>query len=189
MCSLGYMKGIDNMNNNTINGLLGTKTEQNLRNAAANEALSHVKYMIYSDIAKKEGKPGAARYFDRHASHEIEHAELWLSYLDELSDTDENLDSAKRSETYEANDYYPSLSKTAAEEGFTEIADKFRMAGTVENHHLMTLEELSESLAIDHHDDPETVWCCTNCGYHTKGNMPPERCPLCNYPKHYFVKE
>lgn len=183
------MKGIDNMNNTTKNGLNGTKTEQNLIDAAAKEALSHVKYMIYSDIAKEEGNLRAARHFDEHAGHEKEHAELWLSYLDELSDTDENLDCAKRAENYEANDYYPSLSKTAAEEGFTEIADKFRMASTVEKHHLMTLEELSECLAIDHHDDPETVWCCTNCGYHTKGNMPPERCPLCNYPKHYFVKE
>ena len=34
----------------------------------------------------------------------------------------------------------------------------------------------------------DTVWVCLNCGYRTKGNEPPEECPLCSYPKGYFER-
>lgn len=179
------------MNNTSKSSLSGSKTEQNLKDAASNEALAHVRYTLFSDIAKESGQLEAARLFENHASHEKEHAELWLSYLDELSDTDDNLDRALKGEIYESTEYYPSFSKTASDEGFYEISDKFRMAGDVEKHHAKNLERLAEELAKGEHtsDDAECVWCCTNCGYHTKGNMPPERCPLCGYPKWYFTKE
>ena len=178
------------MNNTPKSGITGTKTEQNLRDAATNEALAHVRYMLFSDIAKEEGKLEASRQFSRLANHEKEHAELWLSYLDELSDPDENLDRAIRGETYESSEYYPGLAKVSDEEGFTEIANKFRMTGAVEKSHANELIKLSEAMANGLHrsENADTEWICTNCGYHTKGNMPPERCPLCSYPKKYFTK-
>lgn len=179
------------MSSKSKSSLVGTKTEQNLKSAASNEALAHVRYTLFSDIAKESGQLEAARNFDTLARHEKEHAELWLSYLDELSDTDDNLDKALRGEIYEMEEYYPSLSRTASEEGFYEISDKFRMTGEVEKHHAAKLEKLAEIMAKGEHasDDAECVWYCTNCGYHTMGNMPPERCPLCGYPKWYFTKE
>ena len=178
------------MKNNHKSGLSGSKTEQNLKDAAANEALAHIKYMIYSDIAKDAGELEAARMFDKHAGHEKEHAELWLSYLDELSDTDDNLDRAIRGETYESTEYYPDYARIAKEEGFYEISDKFMMTGEVEKQHTSHLNELADAMANNQlkQGDAETEWCCTNCGYHTKGNIPPEVCPLCGYPKWYFTK-
>lgn len=178
------------MNNNIKNGLEGTKTGQNLRTAAANEALAHVKYTLFSDIASEAGQMEAARMFNEMASHEKEHAELWLSYLDELSDTEDNLDRSIRGESYEANESYPEYSRIAAEEGFSELSDKFRMAATAEGGHAERYSELSERMADGsmYTGDADTTWYCTNCGYRTKGNMPPERCPLCSYPKGYFSK-
>lgn len=178
------------MNNNIKNGLEGTKTGQNLRTAAANEALAHIKYTLFSDIASEAGQMEAARMFDEFAHQEKEHAELWLSYLDELDDTEENLDKAIRGETYESKEFYPEYSRIASEEGFGEISDKFRMTANAENGHSGKLSELSKQMSDGslYKGNADTTWYCTNCGYRTKGNIPPEHCPLCSYPKGYFKK-
>lgn len=178
------------MKNNTTSGLAGTKTEQNLMEAARGEALAHTKYMIYSEMAAEAGETEAARTFKNFADNEKEHAELWLGYLGELGETEDNLNSAIQGETFENANFYPEASRIAAHEGFMELSEKFRMAGSVEGHHAKAYQRLSEDMASGnmHEGNADTEWVCTNCGYRTKGNMPPEYCPLCSYPSSYFVK-
>lgn len=178
------------MNNYTRSGLAGTKTEQNLMEAARSEALAHTKYMLYSEMASEAGEREAAQTFENFANNEKEHAELWLGYLGELGETDDNINSAVTGETFESSNFYPEASRIAAEEGFTELAEKFRMAGTVEGHHAEAYRKLSDDMAKGtmHTGNADTEWVCSNCGYHTKGNIPPEYCPLCSYPNSYFVK-
>ncbi len=178
------------MNNNTRSGLAGTKTEQNLMEAARGEALAHTKYMLYSKMASQAGEPEVARTFENFANNEKEHAELWLGYLGELGEPEDNINSAVAGENFEASSFYPEASRVASEEGFTELAEKFRMAGTVEARHAEAYQKLSDDMAKGnmHTGNADTEWMCTSCGYRTKGNMPPEYCPLCSYPDSYFVK-
>lgn len=169
----------------------GTKTQVNLRDAASNEAIAHVKYELYSKLAKSLKQFEIAELFEKLAGEELSHAELWLSYLDEISDTEQNLDSAINNESFESEVYYPELSKIAKDEGFDEIADKLSMTADVEAHHDEYLSKIYDEFISNsmRNGSAETQWHCTNCGYHTKGNLPPDRCPLCNYLKEYFEKE
>ncbi|MCR5353875.1 MAG: rubrerythrin family protein, partial [Clostridiales bacterium] len=106
--------------------LSGTKTEQNLRTAANGEAMAYTKYAIFADIAKKDGFEEIADVFSAFAGNEKEHAEIWLEYLGEIGNTITNLKNASSGENFESGELYPDASKTAYEEGFTEIGDKFR---------------------------------------------------------------
>lgn len=178
------------MEKHANNGLNGTKTKQNLIDASQKEALAYTKYKLYSDIAHNEMEEDISRMFSNFADNEKEHAELWLGYLNELGTTQQNLDSAIHGETFEKDTYYPELSRVAKEEGFHELSEKFRMAGTVEANHANMLTQVAKNLADGslYTGDANTQWICLNCGYITKGNTPPDRCPLCNYPKSYFKK-
>lgn len=178
------------MNTNHNTGLHGTKTEKNLADAAKNESLAFTKYTIYSDIAHEQGHHRVAEMFKNLAKQEREHAELWLGYLGEYGDTADNLNDSVFAESYQAGEYYPSLSETAAHEGFDELADKFRMAGKAEQHHGIALSALNDEMTLGtmYEGNEDTEWECTCCGYTTKGNAPSERCPLCGYPKSYSKK-
>ena len=170
--------------------LSGTKTEQNLKTAASGEAMAYTKYTLFSDIAKKEGYEEIADVFSSFAGNEKEHAEIWLEYLGEIGDTKTNLKNAASGEGFESGEFYPDASKTAYDEGFSEIGDKFRMTGTVEKSHEGEYKKISKETENGEafSGGAETTWTCLNCGYTVQGNPPPDRCPLCSYPKGYFAK-
>ena len=67
-----------------------------------------------------------AEIFLKTARNEQEHARLWYEELGGLGDTAENLLSAAEGENYEWTDMYARFAKDAEEEGFPELAAKFR---------------------------------------------------------------
>ena len=178
------------MANQIQSALTGTKTEQNLMTALDGESKAHTKYMLYSQRAKQEGYYDIARTWDEIAGQEKEHAELWLEYLDEIGDTRDNLELAAAGEEYEYESMYPEFARIAREEGFPEIAEKFERVGQIEQDHMAQYEKHSEDMIKDriYEGSAETDWKCTNCGYRTKGNCPPERCPVCCYDKCHIRK-
>ena len=172
------------------NALHGTKTEELLKQAARGEAQAFTRYMLFSGMADQEGYEPIRRLFEQTAGNEKEHAELWYGYLDELGNTEENLESALSGEKFESKTFYPDAARVAKDEGFDEISDKFAMTGSVEGNHGATFAKMLDNLRDGklYTGDADTVWVCLNCGYRTKGNEPPEECPLCSYPKGYFEK-
>lgn len=178
------------MEQQTQSALAGTKTEQNLRDAARGEALAHTKYLLFSHIAANDGQEVLSRMFGQFADNEKEHAELWLGYLNELGSNEENLENALSGERFENTTFYPEAARVAEEEGFEELADKFRMTADVEGHHASAYGKMLDALRDGdlYEGDAETEWLCLNCGFRTKGNMPPEQCPLCSYPRGFFTK-
>lgn len=173
-----------------MSALNGTKTEQNLNKAFSGEASAHTKYMLYADKAREEGYPAIARQFDETAGNEKEHAELWLGYMGGIGSTEDNLRAAVAGENAENTDMYPEMARVADDEGFNEIAQKFRLAGEVEGRHRddyrRTLNDMEDGSWQQ--GDSDTEWACINCGFRFNGNTPPVRCPLCGYPREYFVK-
>ena len=166
----------------------GTKTEQNLRAAFSGESEARNKYTFFASKAKKEGYEQIAALFLKTADNEKEHAKLWFKELNGIGDTAENLLNAAEGENYEWTDMYEGFAKTAEEEGFRELAQKFRLVGAIEKHHeeryraLLHNVEASEVFA----KSEVKVWECRNCGHIVVGTSAPEICPTCAHPQSYF---
>ena len=113
----------------------GTQTEKNLMTAFAGESEARNKYTYFASKAKKEGYEQIAALFLKTAENEKEHAKLWFKELNGIGDTAENLLSAAEGENYEWTDMYEGFAKTADEEGFHELAQRFRLVAAIEKHH------------------------------------------------------
>ena len=166
----------------------GTQTEKNLMEAFAGESQARNKYTYFAFKAKKEGFEQISALFLKTADNEKEHAKLWFKELNGIGNTAENLLSAAEGENYEWTDMYDGFAKTAEEEGFTELAKKFRMVGAIEKHHeeryraLLKNVEMAEVFA----KSEVKVWECRNCGHIVVGTNAPEVCPVCDHPQAYF---
>ena len=117
------------------NPYAGTQTEKNLEVAFASESQARNKYTYFASVAKKEGYEQISALFQKTADNEKEHAKMWFKELKGIGNTVENLNAAADGENYEWTDMYEDFAKTAEAEGFTELAEKFRMVGAIEKHH------------------------------------------------------
>ena len=170
--------------------LKGTKTEANLQAAFAGESQARNKYTYYASKAKKEGYNQIGSIFEETANNEKEHAKIWFKLLhDGMPDTAANLVDAAEGENYEWTDMYPTFAKEADEEGFTEIARLFRAVADIEKEHEERYKKLAANLAQNKvfAREEQQVWICTNCGHIHVGTHAPEKCPVCDHPKAYFV--
>lgn len=170
--------------------LRGTKTEQNLKNAFAGESQAHTKYLYYASKAKKDGYEQIAALFEETAINEREHAELWFKFLHDggIPTTTDNLADAAAGENYEWTDMYEGFAKTAEEEGFPELAARFRLVGEVEKHHEERYRALLKNVEMKEvfEKSDVKVWECRNCGHICVGTKAPEVCPVCNHPQSFF---
>ena len=113
---------------------------------------------------------------------------MWFKELNGIGNTAENLAAAADGENYEWTDMYEGFAKTAEEEGFPELAAKFRMVGAIEKQHeeryrvLLHNVEMQEVFA----KSEVKVWECRNCGHIVVGEKAPEVCPVCAHPQAYF---
>lgn len=170
------------------NPYAGTQTERNLQAAFAGESEARNKYTYFASVAKKEGYEQIAALFLQTANNEKEHAKLWFKELNGLGDTQANLLSAAEGENYEWTDMYEGFAKTAEEEGFPELAERFRRVAEIEKHHeerYRALLKNVETLAVFEKSEVK-VWECRNCGHIVVGTKAPEKCPTCNHPQAYF---
>ena len=170
--------------------LKDSKTYQNLMTAFAGESQARNKYTYFASAAKKEGYEQIAAIFEETANNEKEHAKMWFKLLNggTVPSTKENLKSAAEGENYEWTDMYDSFAKEAEEEGFKEIANKFRLVAAIEKEHEERYLKLLNNIASERVFDKEdtTVWVCRNCGYVHVGKTAPKVCPACNHPQAYF---
>ena len=166
----------------------GTKTEKNLEAAFAGESQARNKYTYFASKAKKEGFEQIAELFQKTADNEKEHAKMWFKELNGIGDTAQNLAAAAEGENYEWTDMYEGFAKTAEEEGFADLAMKFRLVAAIEKRHeeryraLLHNIEMKEVFA----KSEVKVWECRNCGHIVVGEKAPEVCPVCAHPQAYF---
>ena len=166
----------------------GTKTEKNLWEAFAGESQARNKYTYFASVAKKAGYEQVAALFLKTADNEKEHAKLWFKELEELGTTEENLLHAAEGENFEWTDMYERMAKEAEEEGFAELAEKFRGVAAIEKAHeerfRKLLQNVEEKTVFEKSD--VKVWECRNCGHLVVGTKAPDVCPVCNHPQAYF---
>ena len=170
------------------NKYLGTQTEKNLQEAFAGESQARNKYTYFASVAKKEGYEQMSALFLKTADNEKEHAKMWFKELAGLGDTKSNLADAADGENYEWTDMYEGFAKTAEEEGFHELAAKFRAVGEIEKHHEERYRALLKNIetAQVFEKSEGKVWECRNCGHIVVGTKAPEVCPVCNHPQSFF---
>ena len=167
---------------------VGTQTEKNLLTAFAGESQARNKYTYFASKAKKEGYEQIAALFLKTADNEKEHAKLWFKELNGIGTTAENLAAAAAGENFEWTDMYDGFAKTADEEGFHELAEKFRGVAAIEKHHEERYRALLanvEAKAVFEKSEVK-IWECRNCGHIVVGTKAPEVCPVCAHPQSYF---
>ena len=170
--------------------LKGSKTEQNLLTAFAGESQARNKYTYFASKAKKDGYEQIAAIFEETANNEKEHAKMWFKELNggSIPSTIENLKAAADGENYEWTNMYEEFAKTAEEEGFKELAIKFRQVGQIEKHHEERYRKLLKNIEdeVVFSKDDEKIWICRNCGHVVIGKKAPGICPVCSHPQSYF---
>ena len=168
----------------------GTKTEENLKKAFAGESQARNKYTYFASKAKKDGYEQIAAIFEETANNEKEHAKMWYKELNggEVKDTVSNLKEAADGENYEWTDMYEEFAKTAEEEGFKALANKFRMVGEIEKHHEERFRKLLKNIEdeVVFSKEGDKIWICRNCGHIVVGKDAPKVCPVCAHPQSYF---
>ncbi len=170
------------------NKYTGTQTEKNLHIAFSGESEARNKYTYFASKAKKEGYEQIADLFLKTADNEKEHAKMWFKELGGIGDTAANLYAAANGENYEWTDMYDGFARTAEEEGFPELAAKFRAVAEIEKTHEERYRALLQNVetATVFEKSEVKVWECRNCGHIVVGTNAPQVCPVCAHPQSYF---
>ena len=170
------------------NKYAGTQTEKNLEAAFAGESQARNKYTYFASRAKKDGFEQISAIFQQTADNEKEHAKMWFKELQGIGSTAENLAAAAAGENYEWTDMYAGFAQTAEEEGFHELAAKFRLVAAIEKRHEERYRALLRNIEAQEvfKRSEVKVWECRNCGHIVVGTEAPEVCPTCAHPQSYF---
>ena len=170
--------------------LKGTKTERNLQEAFAGESQARNKYSYWASKAKKDGYQQIAAIFEETANNEKEHAKMWFKLLEggSIRSTPENLKAAADGENFEWTDMYERMAREAEEEGFDDIAAKFRGVAAIEKHHEERYRKLLKNIEdqVVFSREGDCIWQCRNCGHIVVGPKAPEVCPVCDHPQAHF---
>jgi len=187
-----------------MKSIKGTKTEQNLLKAFAGESQARNRYDFFAKQAKKEGLEQIAAIFEETAENERSHAKQFFRFLEGgmveitasypagvIGNTLENLKAAAEGENEEWTHLYPEFARIAEEEGFKEVAAKFRIISKVEKAHEERYRKLYDNLENGKvfERDGKVTWKCRVCGYLHEGKKPPLNCPVCQHPQAYFEIE
>ena len=166
----------------------GTKTEKNLMEAFAGESMARNKYTYFASVAKKAGYEQIAAIFLETAENEKEHAKLWFKALGGLGTCEENLLHAAEGENFEWTDMYYRMAIEADEEGFTDLAERFRKVAAIEKSHEDRYRKLLNNIETKtvFEKSGVTMWECRNCGHIVIGTSAREICPVCNHPQSFF---
>lgn len=183
-------------------------TRINLMRAFAGECQSRQRYYQAALTAQQQKLVGLERMFRFTAEQEERHAMVFWKLLKEsagqtvdisagfpadvFDEIQQLLDASSKEENKEFSVVYPDFAKKAAEEGFTDAADKFRMIAEIENAHKQRFGYYARLYREDRlfrAENSEQSWICLNCGHIHKGSEPPSECPVCSVEQGYFVRE
>lgn len=182
----------------------GTQTEHNLLASFAGESQARSRYTLFAQKAVEEGYEQIASIFLETAEQELSHAKQFFSLLEGgtvtinagypagvVGTTLENLAAAAAGEHEEWSDLYDSFAKTAADEGFPQIANLFKLIASVEVQHEKRYIRLMERLQNgEEFSSPEPIeWQCRKCGYVVSSKNAPKRCPVCGMDQGWFQRK
>ena len=186
--------------------LKNSETKINLLRAFAGESQARNRYTFAAAQAKQQKLHVIEAVFTFTANQEKEHAEIFYNHLKELSGETIQMDGgypvdaaqnmvqllrmAQHNEMEEFDPVYPSFSKVAKDEGFAKISNSFDWIAGIEKTHGDRFGKLADLLEQDKLflSDVECGWMCLNCGYVFTGKGAPEKCPVCDHDRGYFIR-
>jgi rubrerythrin len=163
---------------------MGTKTEDNLKEAFAGESQANRRYLAFAKKAEEDGFPQVAKLFRAAAEAETVHAHNHLRVLKGINATKENIQEAINGETHEFKSMYPGMMEKAKAEKNDEALQTFHYANEVEKLHAALYSKALESLG---NNEVVEYYVCPFCG-NTVEKAPLEKCPICGAPGKKFVK-
>ena len=80
------------------------------------------------------------------------------------------------------------MAREAEEEGFHELAKRFRGVAAIEKAHEERYRALLNNIETKQVFEKAgvTVWECRNCGHIVVGTKAPDVCPVCDHPQSFF---
>ena len=175
-----------------------TQTFHNLARGFAGECQAGMRYQLTVKMAMKQGYEVLADTVRTIAKNETNHAKVFFEALLQNAGSrddvridasfpfhagtlEENLRFAAIDEQDEAENLYPSFAKIAEEEGFGQIALKFRQVAMVEDNHRIIFNYLYEAFKDGslYKADRPMLWICGECGYMHTTKEAWNICPLC----------
>jgi rubrerythrin len=166
------------------------------------ESMAVTRYTYYAKQADKENFYPIGHAFRKIAENELHHGKVFFKLLDGgvinislevdagiIGNTESNLITAMHEEEIEGVQTYLSNAQIALEEGFPDIAMRFRAIAMVEQHHRDKFKRYLKQVidgTVWHRDHP-IKWRCLVCGNIYDGLEPPAICPACNHPREHYI--
>lgn len=188
--------------------LIESKTFINLAKSYAGECQARTRYEFIEYGARNAEQKALASIVDKVVYNEFNHARMFYTFIQKATDkriTDidissgypfkerwdllENLKLAAEDEENESERIYPDYEKTAAAEGFDDIAELYKNIIQVENCHKLLFTDLYTQLKEGSlYKKPKAVkWKCADCGYEETSKQAPQVCPLCQAKQGSFM--
>lgn len=183
-----------------------SETMKNLMKAFAGESQARNRYSFGASQAKKENLYVISAIFKFTAKQEKEHAEVFYNHLQQMAGETISIDGtypvditesiiqllryAEHNELEEYGDVYKHFSEVAGQEGFTKIAADFKQIAEIEKTHADRFSHFADLLEQNKLfvSDVSCKWMCLNCGNIIETTQVPEKCPVCNHDKGYFIR-
>lgn len=181
-------------------------TKENLLRAFAGESQARNRYTFAAAACRQNKLQAVEAVFLYTAGQELAHAQVFYDHLKQagcenvtisanypvdLPDQPQKLlELARAHELDEFGDVYPAFAEKAQEEGFAEIARRFRQIAEIEKVHAGRFERFARLMAEGKLfvSDVETGWMCLNCGHVFTGKQAPAKCPVCSHDQGYFIR-
>lgn len=162
-------------------------TEDSLKAAFAGESQAHMRYLIFAEVAEKEGRPNLARLFRAIADAEKVHATNHLNALSLVKESSSNLQVGIDGENYEIEEMYPAYNAIAELQNESGAKRSIHYALEAEKIHSALYQKAKQSVDSGKDIEIGDIYICQVCG-HTVDGSAPDRCPICGATKDKFKK-
>lgn len=172
-----------------------------LHSAYGGESMAHMRYMIWADMAEKEGFPNVARLFRAisyaeqvHASNHfreiggnIEAVTVTAGGVFGLGKTADNLQGAIDGELHEVEQMYPVYLNAAEFQNESGAKRSFHFALEAEKLHAELFRKAQDAVKAGKDIELKAIYVCPICG-HTILDNAPDKCPVCGAKKEMYRK-
>ena len=183
-----------------------SETRLNLMRAFAGESQARNRYTFAAQQAKEQKLHVVEAVFTFTADQEKEHAQVFYNHLKEMAGETIQIDGgypvdisqsvlellrfAQHNEYEEHDPVYQAFGDKAMEEGFPKIAASFHQIAKIEKVHGDRFGRLADLIEQNKLfiSDVECAWMCLNCGHIFTGKEAPQKCPVCEHDRGFFIR-
>ena len=183
-----------------------SETKLNLMRAFAGESQARNRYTFAAQQAKEQKLHVVEAVFTFTADQEKEHAQVFYNHLKEMAGETIQIDGgypvdisqsvlellrfAQHNEYEEHDPVYQAFGAKAMEEGFPKIAASFHQIAKIEKVHGDRFGRLADLIEQNKLfiSDVECAWMCLNCGHIFTGKEAPQKCPVCEHDRGFFIR-